>query len=114
MSSRASDSGSRTSAKCWPIKVTRNARAKRMRLRVDPRSGTVLLTIPPRASERRALAWAELQRDWIEAAVEIVGAAEPLKPGCIVPLHGKDHILTWQPNAPRTVRIEKGRILTGG
>ena len=112
MSSRDSsaDSGTRK----WPIKVTRHARAKTLRLRVDPRDGTVHLTIPPRASERKALAWAELQRDWIKAAVESAGPAEPLAHGSVVPLRGKDHVLAWQAGTSRTVRVEKSRIVAGG
>lgn len=111
-SGRGADAG--TPAGEWPVTVRRHARAKRMRLRLDPRSGTVLLTIPPRASERRALAWAELQRDWIEAAVASVEPAPALKPGSIVPLYGEDHILTWQAGAPRAVKVEPGRLVTGG
>lgn len=98
----------------WPVIVRRHARAKHMRLRLDARSGTVLLTIPQRASERRALAWAERQREWIEAAVASVGPAAALSPGSVVPLYGQDHILSWQAGASRAVRVEPGRLVIGG
>ena len=48
-----------------PVTIRVSARARRMRLRVDPRTGTVTLTVPKRVSRRRALAWAAGHRDWI-------------------------------------------------
>ena len=97
-----------------PITIRRHARARRMRLSVDPRHGRVLLTIPARASERRALAWAAEQKAWIEARLAEVPPAQPLEPGSLVPLYGEPHILVWQNGASRTVRREPGRLLTGG
>jgi predicted metal-dependent hydrolase len=94
--------------------VRRHARARRMRLRVDPRSGAVLLTIPVRASERKALAWAAEQEGWIEAALADVAPAVPIHPGGEVPLYGVAHVIDWRPGASRTVRLEDGRLLVGG
>lgn len=98
----------------WPIIVKRHARAKRMRLRLDPRNGQVLLTIPARASERRALAWAAEQSGWIEAAIAGIAPAEPMQAGSVVPLYGRTHIVTWQAGASRAVKVEPGRLVTGG
>ena len=85
-----------------------------MRLSVDPRHGRVLLTIPARFSERRALAWAAEQEAWIEAQLSEVPPAVPLEPGSLVPLYGEPHILVWQHGASRRVRREPGRLVTGG
>ena len=85
-----------------------------MRLSVDLRHGKVLLTIPARASERRALAWAAEQKAWIEARLAEVPPAVPLQPGSIVPLYGEPHILDWQNGASRIVRREPGRLVAGG
>ena len=57
-----------------------SARAKVIRLRVDPRTGSVLLTVPKRISQKRALEWAYGQRAWIEAAL-----ADVAPPARIVP-----------------------------
>jgi len=97
-----------------PITIRRHARARRMRLSVDPRHGRVLLTIPTRASERRALAWAAEQKAWIEARLAEMPPAQPLEPGSLIPLYGEPHVLVWQNDASRTVRREPGRLLTGG
>lgn len=97
-----------------PLTIRRSARAKVMRLRVDPRTRTVLLTVPRRVSEKRALAWAAEQRGWIEAALADVPDAVPIAPGSVIPFLGEPHIVDWHPEASRAVRIEPGRIVTGG
>jgi len=85
-----------------------------MHLRLDPRHGRIVLTIPARASERRALAWAAEQRGWIEAAIAGIAPAEPLQAGSIVPLYGQAHVVTWVAGASRAVKVEPGRLSTGG
>jgi predicted metal-dependent hydrolase len=96
------------------LRLKFSPRAKAMRLRVDPRTGAVLLTVPKRASRRRALEWAAEQRGWIEAQLGRVRAAEPVRPGTALPLYGRPHILDWDPGRPRAVRVEEGRICAGG
>src|SRR5438093_13776018 len=111
MCAKAREPGSSSAS---PIIIRRHARARRMRLSVDPRHGGVLLTIPARASERRALSWAAEQKAWIEARLAEVPPAAPLEPDGIVPLYGEPHVLIWQRGALREVRREPGRLVTGG
>ena len=85
-----------------------------MRLRVDQRTGTVLLTIPARASQRKALAWADEQRPWIEAQLAAIAPTSQLLPGVELPLHGLPHLIDWDPSRPRTPRLEPGRLIAGG
>jgi predicted metal-dependent hydrolase len=94
------------------LRMSPNARA--LRLRVDSRTGKVVLTVPPRVSRRRALAWAAGQREWIEGALARMPAAERIAPGGDVPLYGTPHRIDWSAERPRTVRVEPGRIVTGG
>jgi hypothetical protein len=89
-------------------------RARAMRLRVDSRTGAVVLTYPRRTSERRALDWARSQSAWIEAQLAKVPAPAPIAAGAEIPLEGVPHTIEWQPARSRTVRIEAGRILLGG
>jgi hypothetical protein len=91
-----------------------SARAKMMRLRVDPRTGNVLLTVPRRASKRKALEWAAGQSAWIEAAVAHVPQAVAIEPGSVVPLHGRPHLVDWRADRPRRVEATEGRIVVGG
>ncbi len=85
-----------------------------MRLRVDRRTGEVVLTIPKRASRRQALAWADGHRAWIEARLAEVAPAIPLVPGGNIPLNDRPHRLDWSPDRPRTPTREEGRLIVGG
>lgn len=111
MSSEPSFCGGGTTA---VLAIRPSPRARRLRLRVDPRTGAVLLTLPRFVSRRRALAWAESQRGWIEAALADVPASMPLAPGGEVPLYGRPHRIHWDAAAPRAVRVEEGHICLGG
>lgn len=94
------------------LRVSPTARA--IRLRVDRRTGEVVLTIPKRASRRQALAWADGHRDWIEARLAEVAPATPLVPGASIPIAGLPHLIDWRPDRPRTPRLEEGRLVAGG
>ena len=85
-----------------------------MRLRVDQRTGTVLLTVPRRCSQRRALDWAAGQRQWILTALEDVAPALALAPGAAVPLYGRPHVIDWDPTRPRRIEAQAGRLVAGG
>jgi hypothetical protein len=85
-----------------------------MRLRVDSRTGEVILTIPRRVSRRKALSWAEEQREWVEEALAAVPECIRLTPGGEIPLHGEPHIIAWSSQRSRTVTVQNGAILVGG
>ena len=89
-------------------------RARVMRLRVDARTGAVILTYPRRVSERKALQWASKQREWIETALANVPASMPIVAGAELPLYGIAHLVDWSVDRPRAVRVEDCRILVGG
>ena len=98
----------------FELKLSVSPTARAMRLRVDRRTGEVVLTIPRRASQRKALAWADGHRDWIEARLAEVEPALPLEPGTDLPLYGRPHRIDWSPERPRTPRLEEGRLVAGG
>lgn len=89
-------------------------RARRMRLSVDPRTRSVLLTVPKRVSRRSALAWASGHRAWIEAALADIPAGTAFTPGATVPLYGLPHRIDWDPALPRRIDKGEGRLVMGG
>ena len=91
-----------------------SARAKVMRLKVDHRTGGVVLTVPRRVSQRRALAWADSQKDWIARARAAVPDRQPLEPGAQLPVRGGDLAIFWDEKASRIPRIVDGTIHLGG
>jgi len=96
------------------VKLSVSPTARAMRLRVDRRTGEVVLTIPRRASRRKALAWADGHRAWILARLAEVAPALPLAPGTDLPLYDRPHRIDWSPDRPRTPRLEEGRLVVGG
>lgn len=97
-----------------PVTLRVNPRARRMRLSVDPRTRSVLLTVPRRVSRRRALAWASGHRAWIEAALAEIPPDAPFAPGAVIPLHGLPHRIDWDPALPRRIEKGEGRLVIGG
>ena len=89
-------------------------RARRLRLHVDPRTRSVILTLPKRMSQRRALAWAAGHRAWVEQALAAIPEPVPFAPGGNVPLHGLPHRLDWDPARPRRIERGEGRLVAGG
>ena len=85
-----------------------------MRLRVDPRTGSVVLTVPRGISRRKALAWAEGKRSWVESVLADVPEAVALAPGAVIPLYDRPHRIDWDERRPRTVAIGEGALTTGG
>lgn len=97
-----------------PVEIRPNRTARRLRLRFDDKRAVLKLTCPPRTSRRAALAWAAEQRTWVEAQIARAAAAEPLAPGAIIPVEGRDVRLEWKADAPRMPLLEDGVLRCGG
>ena len=96
-----------------PVQVVRNAGARVMRLRVDPRDGAVRLTLPRRASLRQAYAWVEEQRPWVDAQLAKLPSGTPLVPGLVLEVGG-DAVTLARDTGIRTTRREADRLHIGG
>lgn len=96
------------------VEVVRHARARRMRLAVDPRSGRVRLTLPPRASLQKGLAWAHEQHAWIATQRAALPEGRPFAPGARFPLGDGEIEIVWPAGSARTPRLEGNRLLCGG
>ena len=97
-----------------PFEVVRNPRSRRARLRCDPVSGRILLTLPPRAPLAPALRWAEGHGDWIARQRARLPEARPFVPGAAIPLGDDTLTLRWEPSASRRVTRDADAIVTGG
>jgi predicted metal-dependent hydrolase len=96
------------------VTLRESARARRIRLGVDPRSGAVVLTIPRRASRRRALAWAAEQQDWIAGKIAAVPRPVPLADGATIPIRGVERTILWSAARARRVTLDGEQLLVGG
>jgi predicted metal-dependent hydrolase len=96
------------------LKLVVSPRARVMRLRIDRRSGAVVLTVPRRVSRRQALDWAAGHRAWIEAQLAKIVPTSTLGDGAELPLHGAPHRIRWAAGASRVPKLEPGAIVVGG
>lgn len=76
-----------------PIRLRRSARARRIALRVDPRSGGFELVIPRFVSLAAALRFAAGQSDWIEQRLARLPERVAFAHGAVIPFLGEAHVL---------------------
>lgn len=95
------------------VEWRRSARARRVSLRIDPRGGAVVVTLPPRAARTAGVALLMNHADWVSARLAALPGPVPFAIGAVVPLHGANHLIRQVPG-PRGVRIEAGELLVGG
>lgn len=96
------------------LTVQRHSRARSFRLRVDPRDGRVLLSLPQRSSLAKAHKWAETQRDWVEAQLQKLPHPRPIIDGAVLPFRGQDIRLDWSPEHRRTPQFDGHSLSFGG
>ena len=96
-----------------PLTLKPNKRARRLRLRVDPRSRSLTLTGPPGVSRRRALEWAAGHADWAAQSIGAIADSVAIVPGVALPLFGEPHRIEWV-GGVRGVMRDQGRLAVGG
>lgn len=94
-----------------PVALTlrRSARARRFSLRVSRLDGKVVLTLPRRASEGEALAFARSKADWIARVQRTAPTRQAVTFGIDLPVEGL--MLTVTPAALKVPRIADGALL---
>ena len=94
-----------------PIEITlrRTARARRFSLRVGQGDGRVVLSLPPRAREADAMAFARSNEGWIRAALAKLPPVAALAFGAALPFEGETLVLT--PSANGRVSVQDGQLL---
>lgn len=96
-----------------PVTVRRHPRARRAKLAFDARTHSLRLSLPPRASLDRAVAWAMTQGDWVEAQARRAPASMPLADGSAIPF-GDDRLTLRHDPALRGVRRDGELLRVGG
>ncbi len=97
-----------------PIRLRRNAQARRMVMRVCRESGDIKLTLPKRARQSSAARFIEEHRDWIIAERQKVADNAPVSDGDIVPFEGEERRLAFTGRSPRTVELTDEVLEVGG
>lgn len=94
--------------------IRRHPRAKRMKLRYDAVEDRLHLTLPPRASEKKARAWLESQTEWIEKQRAGRAEAIPLIPNTQIPFRDGFLTLVHDPNRSRRLERKEDQLVGGG
>ncbi|HEY7764212.1 MAG TPA: SprT family zinc-dependent metalloprotease [Aestuariivirgaceae bacterium] len=88
-----------------PLTFKRNARARRIILRLDRRGKGVLLTLPVRASRLKALDFAKSHAEWIKSRLAKAHETVTFRPGAFVPLRGQPHLVALTGELRGLVRV---------
>lgn len=96
------------------VQWRRSTRARRVSLRIDPRGGAVVVTLPPRAGRTAGMALLMNHADWVSARLAALPGATPFEDGARVPLHGCDHVIRHLPEMRGLVVVENREILVCG
>lgn len=97
-----------------PVKLRRNAQAKKMVLRVDALSGEIKLTAPPHVSSHNLQKFLDENNGWLMSERAKVNARPPIEGGSMVPLSGVPHRVHFADKPPRKVSAADGEIYVGG
>ena len=96
------------------VEWRRSQRARRVSLRIDPRGGTVVVTLPPRTGRTAGMALLMDHAHWVAERLAALPGAIPFADGSLVPLHGTDHRIRHMPQGRCGVWVERGEIVVTG
>ncbi|MDE2583235.1 MAG: M48 family metallopeptidase [Rhodospirillales bacterium] len=77
----------------------RSSRARRVSLRIDPRDGTVVVTLPNRAGRNAGVALLMTHADWVADRLAALPSAVRFADGATVPFLGRPHRIRHLPAA---------------
>lgn len=90
----------------YPVRLRRHPQARRYTLRIQARTGEVVLTMPSRGRLAEARAFAERNSGWIAARLKRLPRAAPFIDGAVIPLRGYAHRIVHRGHVRGTVWIE--------
>jgi predicted metal-dependent hydrolase len=96
------------------VMFERSAKARRVSLRVDQRSGCVRLVAPPRMARETALGFARAQAAWIHGRTLRQSPPVPFVDGAVIPLFDTPHVVRHRPDRRGTVWLEDGALHVAG
>jgi hypothetical protein len=96
------------------IEWRRSTRARRVSLRIDPREGAVVVTLPPRAGRTAGMALLMDHAAWVSARLAALPGAIEFGDGALVPLHGRELRIRHVAGARGTVWVEGDQLRVAG
>lgn len=96
------------------IRIVRNPRARRLRLRFDLTNGEAVLTVPMRASRTQTLAFVAAQQEWLKTQRARLTPAIPFAPGIVLDILGEPVALVHAPGQRGGAVWTAGALVAGG
>jgi hypothetical protein len=97
-----------------PLAVRRSARARRITLRIDDTTGSVVLTLPRRVALSEGLAFADEKQRWIERRLDSLPPHVAFEADAHIPVLGRKRRVIWSSGPPRAVLLDEEVIRVGG
>ena len=97
-----------------PVAIRRNARARRLTLRLAPDGSEVRVTLPKWCASREALAFVHARTGWLAEQLGKIPAPRSLEPGGTLLYRGLELVIDWAPGGSRIPHLEDSRIALGG
>ena len=97
-----------------PVVVTRNARARRLTVRLSADGSAVRVTLPRWCPEREALAFVHARTGWLAEQLARVPPPRPPEAGGTLAFRGQELAIEWRKDAPRRPRVEGATLILGG
>ena len=91
-----------------PVTLRRNRNARRFILRLDKRGDGIVITLPMRASQSKALDFAASHAVWISEQLAASLSATRFADGVVVPVRGEEHRIVHKPGTRGTVWLADG------
>ncbi len=92
----------------------RSGRARRISLRIDPRTGAVVVTLPPRSSKRAGMALLTENGGWVSRRLAALPISVSFADGATVPIDGVPHLIRHRPGERGGAWIEDGTLWVAG
>ena len=96
------------------VEWRRSQRARRISLRIDPRGGVVVVTLPPRAGRAAGMALLADHADWVADRLAALPGAVTFADGATVPLDGTPHPIRHVPGGRGGAWLTEGTIRVSG
>lgn len=98
----------------FPLKVIKSPRAKRLTLRIDNKERIPILSLPPRCTQKQAIAFVNLHQEWIISSLNKLPKTERFTSGLNISLFGKEIQIQHAPEKRCGARIEKNILYVSG
>lgn len=99
-----------------PVRLSVNPRARRLSIRIDARAGEAVLVAPSERKLGDVIAFARTKADWMRQRLAERVKGQPLEPGEIIPLFGRDTrlVATGGAGAARLIDGPEGPVIQSG